>query len=133
MNASTIAIVAAGLAATLVPCRSRRKSRCSGRLDLGHEANNVRYIAEATAAAEKAGWTVSVIDAAGSADQANSAIQNFARPRRWRHHRHGLSYSSIARVWPRPRMPASPWSPGGGGLGLSVAATMVRARRSPSP
>src|SRR5829696_6010500 len=42
------------------------------------EANNVRYIAGATAAAKEDGWTVSVIDAAGSADQANAAIQNFA-------------------------------------------------------
>ncbi len=43
------------------------------------EANNVRYIAGATAAAAEDGWTISVIDAAGSADQANSAIQNFAQ------------------------------------------------------
>jgi len=43
-----------------------------------NEANNARYIAGATAAAKEGGWTVSVIDASGSADQANSAIQNFA-------------------------------------------------------
>lgn len=42
------------------------------------EANNARYIAGATAAAKEDGWTISVIDAAGSADQANAAIQNFA-------------------------------------------------------
>ena len=38
------------------------------------EANNVRYIAGATAAANEDGWSVSVVDAAGSADQANAAI-----------------------------------------------------------
>ena len=43
-----------------------------------NEANNARYIAGATAAAKEDGWQVSVIDAAGSADQANAAIQNFA-------------------------------------------------------
>src|SRR5579863_2370357 len=42
------------------------------------EANNARYIKGATAAANEDGWTVSVIDASGSADQANAGIQNFA-------------------------------------------------------
>ena len=43
------------------------------------EANNVRYIAGATKAADELGWAVNVVDAAGSADQANAAIQNFAQ------------------------------------------------------
>ena len=43
------------------------------------EANNARYISGAQAAAKEIGWTVSVIDAAGNADQANAAIQNFAQ------------------------------------------------------
>jgi ribose transport system substrate-binding protein len=43
------------------------------------EANNARYIAGAQAAAKDIGWQVSVIDAAGNADQANAAIQNFAQ------------------------------------------------------
>ena len=43
------------------------------------EANNVRYIAGATKAAKELGWTVNVVDAAGNADQANAAIQNFAQ------------------------------------------------------
>jgi ribose transport system substrate-binding protein len=43
------------------------------------EANNARYIAGATKAAEEKGWEVSVIDAQGSADQANAGIQNFAQ------------------------------------------------------
>lgn len=40
-----------------------------------NEANNQRFIQGATKAAEERGWQVSVIDAAGSADQANAAIQ----------------------------------------------------------
>ncbi|WP_144875045.1 sugar ABC transporter substrate-binding protein [Microbacterium sp. 1.5R] len=41
------------------------------------DANNARVIEGATQAAEEAGWTVEVVDAAGNADQANTAIQNF--------------------------------------------------------
>ncbi|HEY8588245.1 MAG TPA: sugar ABC transporter substrate-binding protein [Naasia sp.] len=41
------------------------------------DANNARVIKGATEAAEEAGWTVEVIDAAGNADQANTAITNF--------------------------------------------------------
>ncbi|MFC7787690.1 sugar ABC transporter substrate-binding protein [Microbacterium sp. MAHUQ-60] len=41
------------------------------------DANNARVIQGATKAAEEAGWTVEVVDAAGNADQANTAIQNF--------------------------------------------------------
>jgi ribose transport system substrate-binding protein len=41
------------------------------------DANNARVIKGATAAAKAAGWNVDVVDAAGSADTANSAITNF--------------------------------------------------------
>jgi ribose transport system substrate-binding protein len=41
------------------------------------DANNARVIAGATAAAEAAGWKVEVVDAAGNADTANSAMNNF--------------------------------------------------------
>jgi ribose transport system substrate-binding protein len=44
-----------------------------------NEANNQRFIQGATKAAEERGWEVSVIDAAGSADQANAAIQNLVQ------------------------------------------------------
>jgi ribose transport system substrate-binding protein len=87
------------------------------------EANNVRYIAGATIAAKELGWTISVIDASGSADQANAAIQNFAG--------RGASaivdmvfpYSSIGAglaAAKRANIPVVTW---GGGLGSSVAAT----------
>lgn len=41
------------------------------------DANNARVIAGATEAAEAAGWKVEVVDAAGNADTANSAMTNF--------------------------------------------------------
>jgi ribose transport system substrate-binding protein len=41
------------------------------------DSNNARVIQGATAAAKAAGWTVEVVDAAGNADQANTAISNF--------------------------------------------------------
>ena len=87
------------------------------------EANNVRYIQGATDAAEEMGWEVSVIDAAGSADQANAAIQNFA----------GRGAAAIIdMVFPassigagldaaaQAGIPVVTW---GGGLGGTVAAT----------
>ena len=42
-------------------------------------------------AAKTIGWNVSVIDAAGNADQANAAIQNFAQRGATAHRRHGVS------------------------------------------
>ena len=88
-----------------------------------NEANNARYIQGASAAAKEDGWTVSVIDAAGSADQANSAIQNFAGRGAgaiidlvfpWSSIGAGLAAAKDAGV------PVVTW---GGGLGGSVAAT----------
>jgi ribose transport system substrate-binding protein len=87
------------------------------------EANNVRYIAGASAAAKEEGWTVSVIDAAGSADQANAAIQNFAERGAgaiidmvfpWSSIGAGLAAAKAANI------PVVTW---GGGLGGSVDAT----------
>ena len=77
-----------------------------------NEANNARYIAGATAAGKGDGWTVSVIDASGSADQANSAIQNFA----------GRGAGAIIDLAAAKEagIPVVTW---GGGLGGSVAAT----------
>ena len=87
------------------------------------EANNARYIQGATKAAEELGYQVSVIDAAGSADQANAGIQNFAQlgafaivdmvfP--WSSIGAGLDAASAAGI------PVVSW---GGGLGGTVAAT----------
>ena len=87
------------------------------------EANNVRYINGATKAAEELGWTVSVVDAAGNADQANAAIQNFAQVGAvaiidmvfpWSSIGAGLDAAKAANI------PVVSW---GGGLGSTVAAT----------
>lgn len=87
------------------------------------EANNVRYINGATKAAEELGWTVSVVDAAGNADQANAAIQNFAQVGAaaiidmvfpWSSIGAGLDAAKTANI------PVVSW---GGGLGSTVAAT----------
>jgi ribose transport system substrate-binding protein len=87
------------------------------------EANNARYISGAQAAAKELGWEVSVIDAAGSADQANAAIQNFAQ--------RGASaiidmvfpYSSIGAGLDAAKSANIPVVTWGGGLGGTVAAT----------
>lgn len=87
------------------------------------EANNVRYIEGAKAAAAELGWRVNVVDAAGSADQANSAMQNFAQVGAhaiidmvfpWSSLGAGLSAAEQAGI------PVVSW---GGGLGSTVAAT----------
>ena len=54
------------------------------------EANNVRYIQGATKAADELGWQVNVVDAAGNADQANAAIQNFAQLKAACNRRYGI-------------------------------------------
>jgi ribose transport system substrate-binding protein len=87
------------------------------------EANNVRYIQGATKAAGELGWQVSVVDAAGNADQANAAIQNFAQLG---------AHAIIDMVFPfssigagldaagAAKIPVVTW---GGGIGRTVAAT----------
>lgn len=42
------------------------------------EANNARFIVSVTEAAQALGWEVNMTDAHGSADEANSAMQNYA-------------------------------------------------------
>jgi ribose transport system substrate-binding protein len=87
------------------------------------EANNARYIQGATKAANELGYQINVVDAAGSADQANAAIQNFAQIG---------AYAIIDMVFPwssigaglaaagSAKIPVVTW---GGGLGSTVAAT----------
>ena len=87
------------------------------------EANNARYISGAEAAAKELGWQISVIDAAGSADQANAAIQNFAQ--------RGVAgivdmvfpFSSIGAGLDAAKSANIPVVSWGGGLGATVAAT----------
>ncbi len=87
------------------------------------EANNVRYIKGATAAAGELGWRVSVIDAAGNADQANAAIQNFAGLKATAIVDMVFPYSSIGAGLAAAKGENIPVVTWGGGLGGSVAAT----------
>lgn len=123
MRAWTIGALAAGLAMTAGLARAADQPLLGIVSISATEANNVRYIAGATAAAKEDGWTVSVIDAAGSADRANAAIQNFADRGAgaiidmvfpWSSIGAGLAAAGSAHI------PVVTW---GGGLGGSVAAT----------
>lgn len=123
MNRSALALVALGAAMTAAASTAQDAPLVGIVSISATEANNARYIQGATAAAEELGWSVSVIDAAGNADQANSAIQNFA----------GLGataivdmvfpYSSIGAGLDTAKQAGIPVVTWGGGLGSTVAAT----------
>lgn len=87
------------------------------------EANNARYIAGAQAAAAELGWEVSVIDAAGNADQANAAIQNFAQRGATAIVDMVFPFSSIGAGLDAAKSANIPVVTWGGGLGATVAAT----------
>lgn len=87
------------------------------------EANNVRYIQGATAAADELGWQVNVVDAAGSADQANSAIQNFAQVGATAIIDMVFPWSSLGAGFAAADQAGIPVVSWGGGLGSTVAAT----------
>jgi ribose transport system substrate-binding protein len=87
------------------------------------EANNARYITGAQAAAKEMGWQVSVVDAAGSADQANAAIENFAQTRAAAIVDMVFPFSSIGAGLDAAKGGKIPVVTWGGGLGGGVAAT----------
>jgi len=87
------------------------------------EANNVRYIKGAEAAAGELGWEVSVIDAAGSADQANAGIQNFVQRGTHAIVDMVFPYSWIGAGLDAAKNAGIPVVTWGGGLGSTVAAT----------
>ena len=73
MRNLAITAVVAALAATAAPAKAEQP--LVGIVSISAtEANNARYISGAQDAAKTIGWNVSVIDAAGNADQANAAI-----------------------------------------------------------
>jgi len=88
-----------------------------------NEANNARYITGAEAAAKEIGWKVSVIDAAGNADQANAAIQNFAQRGAAAIVDMVFPFSSIGAGLAAAKTANIPVVTWGGGLGSTVAAT----------
>jgi ribose transport system substrate-binding protein len=87
------------------------------------EANNARYISGAQAAAKELGFEVNVIDAAGSADQANAAIQNFAQRGATAIIDMVFPFSSIGAGLDAAKSANIPVVTWGGGLGATVAAT----------
>lgn len=87
------------------------------------EANNARYIQGATKAADELGYQVSVIDAAGSADQANAGIQNFAQLGAFAIVDMVFPWSSIGAGLDAAAAAGIPVVSWGGGLGSTVAAT----------
>lgn len=87
------------------------------------EANNARYIKGAEKAASERGWEVAVIDAQGSADQANAGIQNFVQRKATAIVDMVFPVSSIGAglaAADAAKIPVVTW---GGGLGGSVIAT----------
>jgi ribose transport system substrate-binding protein len=122
MRTWTIGLAAAGL--VLASGLAHADEKLLGIVSIAAtEANNVRYIAGATAAAKEDGWTVSVIDAAGSADQANAAIQNFAGRGAAAIVDMVFPYSSIGAGLAAAKAADIPVVTWGGGLGGTVAAT----------
>lgn len=87
------------------------------------EANNVRYIKGAEKAAGELGWEVSVIDAAGSADQANAGIQNFVQRGAHAIVDMVFPFSSIGAGLDAAKGTGIPVVTWGGGLGSTAAAT----------
>jgi ribose transport system substrate-binding protein len=87
------------------------------------EANNARYILGAKKAAEELGYEINVVDAAGSADQANAAIQNFAQLGVYAIVDMVFPFSSIGAGLDAAKSASIPVVTWGGGLGGSVAAT----------
>jgi ribose transport system substrate-binding protein len=87
------------------------------------DANNARVIAGATAAAEAAGWKVNVVDAAGSADTANSAITNFVSKKAGMIFDLVFPVTSLGTGLANARAAGIPVASWGGGLAPSVAMT----------
>jgi ribose transport system substrate-binding protein len=123
MKLISLGLLVAAVAATALPARAEDKPLIGLVSIAATEANNVRYINGAKKAAEELGWEVSVVDAAGSADQANAAIQNFAQ--RGAHAIVDLVFpaSSIGAGLDAAKQASIPVVTWGGGLGLTVAAT----------
>ncbi|HEY9592847.1 MAG TPA: sugar ABC transporter substrate-binding protein [Spirochaetia bacterium] len=122
-----VALIAAVLAVFAISTAGAQAKK--GAFTLGmvsitvNDSSNARFIQGATEAAKKLGWDVVVIDAHGSADEANAAFQNLSL--------RGVNaiidlvfpVSSLGaglRAADQAKIPVGTW---GGGLGGKVAAT----------
>ena len=121
MMLSCLAAVAVG--AIAVPAVAQDKPLLGIVSITATEANNARYIKGAEMAAGEKGWEVSVIDAQGSADQANAGIQNMVQRGAKAIVDMVFPVSSIGAglaAADAAKIPVVTW---GGGLGGSVVAT----------
>ena len=120
----TYPLLAALIALTAPPGMARAAVPLLGLVSISaNEANNHRFIEGATKQAQAQGWTVSVIDAAGSADQANGAMQNLVQRGAAGIIDLVFPVSSLGAGLAATRaahMPVATW---GGGLGAGVVAT----------
>jgi ribose transport system substrate-binding protein len=87
------------------------------------DANNARVIAAVTESAKAAGWTVDVVDAAGNADQANSAMRNFVSKGDGMIFDLVFPTSSLGAGLASARQAGVPVATWGGGLGTGVVMT----------
>jgi ribose transport system substrate-binding protein len=121
------------LAAVVVPVLwgqlPRAQAQSSPKFLLGlvsisaNEANNARFIRGAQKEAAAKGWTVSVIDAAGSADQANAAIQNLVQRKAGAIIDLVFPATSLGAGLAAARAANIPVATWGGGLGNGIVAT----------
>jgi ribose transport system substrate-binding protein len=87
------------------------------------DANNARVIASVTDSAKAAGWTVEVVDAAGNADQANSAMRNFVSKGAGMIFDLVFPTSSLGAGLASAKQAGVPVATWGGGLGTGVVMT----------
>ena len=87
------------------------------------DANNARVIAGVTDSAKAAGWTVEVVDAAGNADQANSAMRNFVSKGAGMIFDLVFPTSSLGAGLASAKQAGVPVATWGGGLGTGVVMT----------
>jgi len=126
MNKSSLAFLlmtAAAVAVSSAPASAQDKPLLGIVSITATEANNARYIKGAEKAAAERGWEVAVIDAQGSADQANAGIQNFVQRKATAIVDMVFPVSSIGAglaAADAAKIPVVTW---GGGLGGSVIAT----------
>ena len=88
-----------------------------------NEANNQRFIQAATKEAATKGWDTTVIDAQGSADQANAAIQNLVQRKAGAIIDMVFPVSSLGAGLHAAQEASVPVATWGGGLGNGVVAT----------
>jgi ribose transport system substrate-binding protein len=117
------AVIALGLVGAAQQAEAQTKPLLGLVSISANEANNQRFIQGAQQEAGKKGWEVSVIDAAGSADQANAAIQNLVQRKAAAIIDLVFPVSSLGAGLAAARDAKIPVGTWGGGLGGGVVAT----------